>query len=108
MQSQLVNKKQRIVQGQGVFNINYRTVGFNFGQFAGFYNHSPGGIHFEYAFYSLRSPAEPRENDLAHSLLAERMGNPKSAPPPPNPHAKKKKNSNSWLLEYTKTTDSCV
>ena len=55
--------------------------------FAGFYNHSPGG--------DLRSPAEPRENDLAHSLLAERMGNPKSAPnphpPPPQPPRKKEK-----------------
>ena len=75
--------------------------------FAGFYNHSPGGIHFEYAFYSLRSPAEPRENDLAHSLLAERMGNPKSAPnphppPPPTPPQKRKKTQTHDFLSTLK------
>ena len=74
--------------------------------FAGFYNHSPGGIHFEYAFYSLRSPAEPRENDLAHSLLAECMGNPKSAPiphpPPPTPTQKRKKNQTHDFLSTLK------
>ena len=74
--------------------------------FAGFYNHSPGGIHFEYAFYSLRSPAEPRENDLAHSLLAERMGNPKSAPHPhpprPTPTQKRKKTQTHDFLSTLK------
>ena len=81
--------------------------------FAGVYNHSPGGLHFEYAFYSLRSPAEPRENDLAHSLLAERMGNPKSAPhphPPPRPtptQKRKKTQTHDFLSTLKPPTAVC-
>ena len=59
--------------------------------FAGFHNQSPGELHFGYAFYSLRSPAE-------------RMGNPKSAPHPhpPNPHAKQKKTQTHDFLSTLK------
>jgi len=58
--------------------------------FAGFHNQSPGELHFGYAFYSLRSPAE-------------RMGNPKSARQPPTHPPPPQKRKTTQIRNFLRT-----